>query len=372
GAFTEYWSGTMKLPPGSDAYNLMLTADVTGSKAGLPFSLKLNDHNTPSKNITFNGVVGKAGVFQQIGGRLSLASSVSSSFDYASSNGYSIILAFNPGPAWDLGTNTLTIDNVVLQTVARSGTNYTQGFDAPGATPSSVGWNGGFAYSGGSGATKAITQTGVGGSGALVTSVNVTDPANLGAFTEYWSGTMKLPNNSTSNSLFLTAQVTANQSGVPFSLRFNDHGSPTSHYITFTGTIGTAGVFQTVGGRLADASSVDSNFDFASTNGYSLMLTFNPSANWAAGTATLTIDNVVLQTVTPVAGFPVNLAKGPSQAVLTWPTKAGQDYAVQFQDALTGSGWFNLASPVRAAGTTTSYTNSTTDVASRFYRIEVQ
>src|ERR1035438_10736330 len=51
---------------------------------------------------------------------------------------------------------------------------YSQDFNAPGATPSSLGWASGFGYSGESSYTQAINNTGVGGSDALVTTVDVT------------------------------------------------------------------------------------------------------------------------------------------------------------------------------------------------------
>lgn len=371
--WSEYWSGTLTLPPGSDAYSLMLTVQVTGSKAGQPFSLKINDHGSPSKTTYFNGTVGTAGVFQQIGGRLSTANSVGSGFNYASTAGYSIILSFNQdttGNAWNLGTNTLTIDNVVLQSIERREIGYLRNFNAPGATPSSEGWASGGISAGGDTRTVTVSPAGgVGGSGALVTSVNVTAPTLLSLWTEAWSGSMKLPTNSTVDSLYFTAQVTANRSGVPFSLKISDHGSPTAHYITFDGTVAVAGVFQPLGGRLADASAVDPNFNFASTGGYSLMVTMNSSANWDTGTATLTLDEVKLERVVPGASFPVSLARQSGQSILTWPSNAGQDYAVQFKDSLNDPAWFKLASPTRATGATSSFTNNPIGSQSRFYRI---
>src|ERR1035438_1542649 len=52
---------------------------------------------------------------------------------------------------------------------------YSQDFNAPGATTASVGWISGFGYSGESSYTNIVTNTGIAGSGALVTTVDVTD-----------------------------------------------------------------------------------------------------------------------------------------------------------------------------------------------------
>src|SRR5450759_2306986 len=65
--------------------------------------------------------------------------------------------------------------------------NYSQDFNAPGATAASVGWTSGFAFSGGDSYANIVTNTGIAGSGALVTTVNIIDGPNLGAFAEHYS-----------------------------------------------------------------------------------------------------------------------------------------------------------------------------------------
>jgi hypothetical protein len=311
-----------------------------------------------------------------VGGLLSSANAIDPAFDYAGTAGYSFQLDFyGANGSWSNGSGSLTIDNVVLETVPPSGTNYFQNFNAPGATAASVGWNGGFAYSGGDSETQVLNPTaGVGGTGGLVTTVNITDPTSLGAFTQFYSGTIALPPEASIANLSLTADFTGNQTGVPFSFKINDNAG---HYIVFNNnTVGSAGTFQSVGGLLSSANGIDPDFDFASTAGYSIFLSLDSGGTtpWAIGTGSLTIDNVVLQTIAPpssLAPFPLTIARQAGGALaLAWPSVAGHSYAVQVSGALSGTQWFNLASPITATSTNLSYTNNLVTGAAQFYRIQ--
>lgn len=186
-------------------------------------------------------------------------------FGAGASSGYSVILSFNGSTNWAKGTNSFVIDNVLLRTVSaqRPVTNYWQDFNAASSTANSVGWNGGFAYSGADFESHAICATGIDGTGGLVTTLNITDGPNLGAFTEFWSQTLILPAGANPDNLSLTAQVADSQTGVPFSLRLNDH---CGHYIDFNGTIHHTGTFQNVGGLLSTANYIDPGFRFSKQN----------------------------------------------------------------------------------------------------------
>jgi hypothetical protein len=246
---------------------------------------------------------------------------------------------------------------------------YSQDFNAPGATAASVGWTSGFGYSGENSYANIVTNTGVGGSGALVTTVNVTSGSTLGAFAEHYSQSIVFPAGASFANISLTADVTGNVTGAPFSFQIQDDGS---HYITFNSTVGSAGTYQSVGGLLNTANGVNPAFNFAASF-YKFDLGFNSSSLWVNGLDSLTIDNVVLQTIAPPSSlvpFPLTIAKqGGGSLVLTWPGVVGHNYAVQVKGALNEAQWFNLASPMTATATTTSYTNNLTSGASQFYRI---
>lgn len=53
---------------------------------------------------------------------------------------------------------------------------------------------------------------------------------------------------------------------------------------------------------------------------------------------------------------------------LTWATRAGQTYAVDYKDSLDARAWTPLWTNV-APGTSLSYTNFTTNSPQRFFRI---
>lgn len=188
-------------------------------------------------------------------------------------------------------TSTLLIGCTVGSVDAQS--LYSQNFDASGATPASVGWTSGFGYSGESSYTQAINNTGVGGSDALVTTVDVTDGSSLGAFVEYYTEGITFPTGANFSNISLTADVTGNITGAPFSFGIQDNNSD---YITFNGTVSNAGVFQSVGGLLNTANSLNSSFNFASPY-FKLDLTFGASPAWTTGSDNLTIDNVALTMV---------------------------------------------------------------------------
>ncbi len=104
--------------------------------------------------------------------------------------------------------------------------------------------------------------------------------------------------------------------------------------------------------------------------------------NWtpaAAGTNTLTIrvtDNgappmsdseTITVEVLSAIRFASSLRNGDKME-LTWATRAGKSYAVEFKDDLNASQWTPLGTNV-AAGSSLSITNTTTNVLQRFFRI---
>lgn len=79
------------------------------------------------------------------------------------------------------------------------------------------------------------------------------------------------------------------------------------------------------------------------------------------------LDNVVLNTTTnatPVSG----LAIWPAVEV-GWPSFSNRLYQVQWASELDTNNWFNLGSPVRANGSTTTILDGTRDSSARFYRV---
>lgn len=371
GAFAELFRSTLRLPPTSDPFGMSLSAEVKCSQAGAPISLALQDD--ANHYIRFDGVITNADVFQPIGGRLSTASYIDPAFDFGDAQYFKMDYTFRASSNLANISTTYTIDNVLLTMMLPYATNYFENFDEAGATPASLGWASGFAYSGATSETFTITNAGIGGTNGLVASVDITNGPALGAFAEYYSQTLTLPNIANTNTISLTAEVTGNQTGVPFALELGDNSTP-EHYIVFDGTVTNAGTFQPVGGRLSTASSIDPVFNFASTNGYSVLLVFGgPGGTWANGVGTLTIDNVLLRTVPSVAVFPLAASKQNGQMILSWPSVVGEAYAVQVNNTLTNNAnWFNLASPAAAAASTTTYTNKPSEPTVQFYRIQVQ
>ena len=110
----------------------------------------------------------------------------------------------------------------------------------------------------------------------------------------------------------------------------------------------------TVGGTGATAFGGNYLFALESNNGIKAFL-INPSFVAALSPFSLT-------SVTPSGG----------SVVFTWPSVAGHNYQVQFKNSISDANWSNLGSAITPAGSTASFTNTTADASSKFYRVQGQ
>ncbi len=67
-----------------------------------------------------------------------------------------------------------------------------------------------------------------------------------------------------------------------------------------------------------------------------------------------------------------SVAQRGTDVVFTWQSVAGRTYQVQFKNSISSANWSNLGNTITASGVTTSFTNTTLDTSSKFYRIQSQ
>jgi uncharacterized repeat protein (TIGR03803 family) len=80
-----------------------------------------------------------------------------------------------------------------------------------------------------------------------------------------------------------------------------------------------------------------------------------------------TIFELVLSELTPPRF--TTIVPGPASMTLRWTTVPDQTYQLQYTPALSPTAWSNLGLPTAGTGGLASYTNSTTGIPQRFYRI---
>ena len=110
----------------------------------------------------------------------------------------------------------------------------------------------------------------------------------------------------------------------------------------------------TVGGTGATAFGGNYLFALDSNNGIKAFLI---NTNFVPSLSPFSISSV-----TPSGG----------SVVFTWPSVAGHSYQVQFKNSISSANWSNLGNVITAAGSATSFTNTTADTSSKFYRVQGQ
>ena len=81
------------------------------------------------------------------------------------------------------------------------------------------------------------------------------------------------------------------------------------------------------------------------------------------------------RTFTVIVNLPPQLAAASfagSQFILSWPTRAGQNYQLEYRDNLAVTNWTSLGIPMSGTGGLISVTNDAAQSTQRFFRIRIQ